>query len=152
MGGGRVTRRIVASANAVTLRYFVPEAALAKAQPGASIHFTCDGCGAEKTATITHVAATPEYTPPVIYSQKARAKLVFLVEARPDAIDPRLRPGLPIEVEPCHEGAFSCHRCEGLTKRYGPRTVVDRVDLRSRPAASADFSALMVRARRRPSA
>jgi HlyD family secretion protein len=86
--------------NAVTLRYFVPEAALAKAQPGASIHFTCDGCGPEKTATITHVDATPEFTPPVIYSQEARAKLVFLVEARPDATDPLLRPGLPIEVEP----------------------------------------------------
>jgi HlyD family secretion protein len=86
--------------NAVTLRYFVPEAVLAKAQPGASIHFTCDGCGPEKTATITRVEATPEFTPPVIYSQEARAKLVFLVEARPDAIDPLLRPGLPIEVEP----------------------------------------------------
>ncbi len=86
--------------NAVTLRYFVPEAALAKAQPGASIHFTCDGCGPEKTATITHVETTPEFTPPVIYSQEARAKLVFLVEARPDEIDPLLRPGLPIEVEP----------------------------------------------------
>jgi HlyD family secretion protein len=86
--------------NAVTLRYFVPEAALATAQPGRSIHFTCDGCGPEKTATITHVETSPEFTPPVIYSQGARAKLVFLVEARPDAIDPLLRPGLPIEVEP----------------------------------------------------
>ena len=86
--------------NAVSLRYFVPEAALAKAQPGTSIHFTCDGCGPEKTATITHVEASPEFTPPVIYSQSARAKLVFLVEARPDVIDPLLRPGLPIEVEP----------------------------------------------------
>jgi HlyD family secretion protein len=86
--------------NAVTLRYFVPEPALARAQPGTSIHFTCDGCGPENTATITHVEASPEFTPPVIYSQSARAKLVFLVEARPDVIDPLLRPGLPIEVEP----------------------------------------------------
>jgi HlyD family secretion protein len=86
--------------NAVTLRYFVPEAALAKAQPGTSIHFTCDGCGPELAATITHVETSPEFTPPVIYSQGARAKLVFLVEARPDAIDSLLRPGLPIEVEP----------------------------------------------------
>ena len=86
--------------NAVTLRYFVPEAALAKAQPGTSIRFTCDGCGPELAATITHVETSPEFTPPVIYSQGARAKLVFLVEARPDAIDLLLRPGLPIEVEP----------------------------------------------------
>lgn len=84
---------------AVTLRYFVPEAELAKAQPGTSIHFTCDGCGPDQTAVITRVETTPEFTPPVIYSQGARAKLVFLVEARP-AADPLLRPGLPIEVEP----------------------------------------------------
>ncbi len=86
--------------DAVTLRYFIPEATLAKAQPGTKIQFTCDGCGETRTATITHIASTPEFTPPVIYSQGARAKLVFMVEARPDAIDPLLRPGLPIEVEP----------------------------------------------------
>lgn len=86
--------------DAITLRFFVPEAALAQAQPGTSIRFRCDGCGDAKTAHITHVEATPEFTPPVIYSQSARAKLVFLAEARPDAADPTLRPGLPIEVEP----------------------------------------------------
>lgn len=86
--------------DAVTLRYFVPEAELAKARPGSQILFTCDNCGPGKTATITRVEATPEFTPPVIYSQGARAKLVYLVEARPDAADPQLRPGLPIEVEP----------------------------------------------------
>jgi HlyD family secretion protein len=85
---------------AITLRFFVPEQALAKAQPGTGVHFTCDGCGTVKAATITHVETTPEFTPPVIYSQGVRAKLVYLVEARPDAVDPLLRPGLPIEVEP----------------------------------------------------
>jgi HlyD family secretion protein len=86
--------------NAITLRYFVPEQFLAKAQTGTAIHFTCDGCGSGMTATITHVETTPEFTPPVIYSQSARAKLVYLVEARPDTADPLLRPGLPIEVQP----------------------------------------------------
>ena len=86
--------------DAVTLRYFVAEPELARAQPGTQIRFTCDGCGPAKTATITRVETTPEFTPPVIYSQGARAKLVFLVEAKPDATDPLLRPGLPIEVGP----------------------------------------------------
>jgi HlyD family secretion protein len=86
--------------NAITLRYFVPENALAQARPGTKIHFTCDACGPALSATITHVETTPEFTPPVIYSQSARAKLVYLVEAQPDAADPLLRPGLPIEVEP----------------------------------------------------
>lgn len=84
----------------VTLRFFVPETVLAAAQPGRSVQFKCDGCDGFKTAVITYVASQPEYTPPVIYSESARAKLVYLVEARPDATDAQLRPGLPIEVEP----------------------------------------------------
>ena len=86
--------------DAVTLRFFVPEAALSRATPGTVIRFLCDGCGNAMTARITRVANQPEFTPPVIYSQAARAKLVFRAEAKPDAPDPMLRPGLPIEVEP----------------------------------------------------
>mgnify|MGYP006270173141 CR=1 FL=1 len=84
----------------VTLRFFVPETVLAQAQPGRAVRFRCDGCDGVKTAVISHVASQPEYTPPVIYSETARAKLVYLVEAAPEAADPHLRPGLPIEVEP----------------------------------------------------
>ncbi len=84
----------------MTLRFFVPEPLLAAAQPGRTIRFKCDGCDGFKSAVISHVASQPEYTPPVIYSETARAKLVYLVEAKPDAVDPQLRPGLPIEVEP----------------------------------------------------
>jgi HlyD family secretion protein len=83
----------------ISLRFYVPEAERTKAATGTSIRYSCDGCGEGGSATITHVAATPEYTPPVIYSETARAKLVFLVEARPDQPDPHLQPGLPIEVE-----------------------------------------------------
>lgn len=87
------------SPDAATLRFYVPEAELTKASAGVTVRYSCDGCGDGGTATITHVAATPEYTPPVIYSETARAKLVFLVEATPAAGQPALRPGLPIEVE-----------------------------------------------------
>jgi len=83
----------------ITLRFYAPEPALAAAVPGARITFHCDGCGEARTASISKVAATPEFTPPVIYSQGARAKLVYLVEAKPDQLDSKLRPGLPIEVE-----------------------------------------------------
>lgn len=84
----------------IKVRFFVPEAELAKARPGTEITFSCDGCGAPMTAIITRTESTPEYTPPVIYSQGARAKLVYLVEARPNGTDVMLRPGLPIEVKP----------------------------------------------------
>ncbi|MNT80304.1 hypothetical protein D3C72_2197430 [compost metagenome] len=59
----------------------------------------CDGCAAPVAATISYVANEAEYTPPVIYSNETRRKLVFLVEARPAAADaPKLRPGQPVEV------------------------------------------------------
>jgi HlyD family secretion protein len=83
----------------IKLRFFVPETALALARPGLVVRFSCDSCPADLTARITRIAATPEYTPPVIYSQEARAKLVFLVEALPEKVSVELRPGLPIEVE-----------------------------------------------------
>ena len=83
----------------LTLRFFVPEAALGAASPGTRVTFHCDGCRDGRNAVITRTASQPEFTPPVIYSQNARAKLVFLVEARPDDAA-GLRPGLPIEVEP----------------------------------------------------
>ncbi len=82
----------------IKIRFFVPEAAAALARPGTEISFTCDGCKAEMKAVITYAATQAEFTPPVIYSQGARAKLVFLVEARPEGNAEELRPGLPVEV------------------------------------------------------
>ena len=60
---------------------------------GRAVSFTCDGCPAELKARIIYVSPRAEFTPPVIYSQTARTKLVFLVEARPDgATQATLRP------------------------------------------------------------
>lgn len=59
----------------------------------------CDGCGDPIRATVTWIAPQPEYTPPVIYSRESRARLVFLVEARPAPADgSRLKPGQPLDV------------------------------------------------------
>jgi len=82
------------------LRFYVPQDIVAKVAAGTVVRFACDGCGDEQAAKVTAIASTPEYTPPVIYSQGARAKLVFLVEAKPLTQSPLLRPGLPIEVKP----------------------------------------------------
>ncbi len=50
---------------------------------------------------MSFVSAQPEYTPPVIYSRESRAKLVFLVEAKPRPEDAtRLHPGQPVDVAP----------------------------------------------------
>jgi HlyD family secretion protein len=83
----------------VKLRFFVPEAEVARYRPGETVHFYCDGCATGLTARINYVSAQPEYTPPIIYSRSSRDKLVFMVEALPhDARN--LTPGLPVDVAP----------------------------------------------------
>lgn len=80
----------------VKIRFFVPEAVLPKVALGERVAAACDGCPAI-TGKVIFISASAEYTPPVIYSREERAKLVYLIEARPD--DPaRARPGQPVSV------------------------------------------------------
>ena len=83
----------------VKVRFFVPQPVIGGLKPGRNLAVRCDGCGAEVPATVSYIAAEPEYTPPVIYSNETRAKLVFMVEARPSVENAaRLRPGQPVSV------------------------------------------------------
>jgi HlyD family secretion protein len=93
-------------ASRVKLRFFVPEEEVAKARIGRKVSFACDGCSPDLQATIIYVSPRAEFTPPVIYSQSARTKLVFLIEARPDKVPDNiaLAPGLPVSVAPFAEG------------------------------------------------
>lgn len=98
VGAGSPVVRMLPPAN-VKVRFFVPEGVVGRLKPGQAVRIRCDGCAAEVNATISYVANEAEYTPPVIYSNTRRDKLVFMVEARPAAVDgPRLRPGQPVEV------------------------------------------------------
>ena len=82
------------------VRLFVPETVVSTLSPGRVLQVSCDGCGPPIRAAITYISTQPEYTPPIIYSKGARAKLVFLVEARPDSTDAaKLRPGQPVDVK-----------------------------------------------------
>ncbi|MFO1139339.1 MAG: HlyD family efflux transporter periplasmic adaptor subunit [Paracoccus sp. (in: a-proteobacteria)] len=83
---------------AVKLRLYVPEAGLSSIAPGTVLNVNCDGC-AGATATVTYVSDAPEFTPPVIYSLQNRQKLVYLVEARPDAGTRALNPGQIVDVD-----------------------------------------------------
>ena len=83
----------------VKVRFFVPQAVAGGLKPGRNVALRCDGCGDEVPATVSYIASEPEYTPPVIYSNETRAKLVFMVEARPSVENAgRLRPGQPVAV------------------------------------------------------
>jgi len=86
---------------ATKARFFVPEGEIASLAPNQVVSLSCDGCGAPIAARITRLTTQAEYTPPVIYSNARRAKLVFMVEARPEPADAqRLRPGQPLDVRP----------------------------------------------------
>jgi HlyD family secretion protein len=83
----------------IKLRFFVPEQRVGSLKLGQPVTVACDGCGAPIPAAISFVSPAPEYTPPVIYSKESRAKLVFLVEAKPKPEEAvRLHPGQPVDV------------------------------------------------------
>ncbi len=79
------------------VRFFVPETILPTFALGDDVRVTCDGCADDLTAKIYFIATTAEYTPPVIYSLEERAKLVYLIQARPNKPD-SLRVGQPVSV------------------------------------------------------
>ena len=81
----------------VKLRFYVAQSELANYPVGARVEVHADGSESWFGARISSVAKSPEYTPPVIYSKENRAKLVFLVEALPDAPE-KLSPGQPVDV------------------------------------------------------
>ena len=85
----------------IFVRFFVPEPILALVHRGDPVALACDNCPGNLTATISFIAPQVEYTPPVIYSEASRAKLVIMVEARlPPDQAVLLNPGQPIVVRP----------------------------------------------------
>jgi HlyD family secretion protein len=92
----------------IFVRFFVPEPALATLHRGDQVAIGCDSCPPDLPATVSFVAPQPEYTPPVIYSESTRAKLVYLIEARPRPQQAALlKPGQPVDVRPLAAGGRS---------------------------------------------
>ena len=82
----------------IKIRFFIPEPQLAKYKIGQALQVTCDACSKLK-AHVSYVSTQAEYTPPVIYSKEARAKLVYMAEARLAAEDAvKLHPGQPVDI------------------------------------------------------
>ncbi|HVN93777.1 MAG TPA: HlyD family efflux transporter periplasmic adaptor subunit [Terracidiphilus sp.] len=81
------------------IRFFVPETVEGGLRVGQSVRVTCDGCASDVSAKISFVSPKSEYTPPVIYSNENRSKLVYMVIANPPAqTAASLHPGQPVEV------------------------------------------------------
>lgn len=88
----------------IFVRFFVPEPMLALVHRGDAVRLRCDNCPDNLTATVSFIAPQVEYTPPVIFSETNRAKLVVMIEARPrpeQAV--LLNPGQPVAVRPMSE-------------------------------------------------
>jgi len=79
------------------IRFFAPQAILPQIQYGQTVGVSCDGCEKGLTAKVSFIARSAEFTPPVIYSLEERAKLVFLIEARPEHPE-KFRVGQPVTV------------------------------------------------------
>ena len=84
MNSGQAVIALLPPGN-LKVRFFVAEPVRASLHTGQTVKVSCDGCQGELTATISFIAREAEFTPPVIFSQEQRQKLVFLIEARPSA-------------------------------------------------------------------
>ncbi len=83
----------------IKVRFFVPESTLGALRTGQAVAIHCDGCPATVPAVIRFISTTAEYTPPVLFSEKNRHRLVYLVEAWPQPKDAaQLHPGQPVSV------------------------------------------------------
>jgi HlyD family secretion protein len=83
----------------IKVRAFVSETRLGTIRPGDDVHVAVDGAPNPVVGKVSYISPRAEYTPPVIYSQESRDKLVFMVEV---AFDPQsagnLNPGQPVDV------------------------------------------------------
>ncbi|MDQ4061869.1 MAG: HlyD family efflux transporter periplasmic adaptor subunit [Pseudomonadota bacterium] len=80
------------------VRFYVPEPELSGFALGQMVAIKCDRCGPDLKGRVSFISREAEFTPPVIFSEQERAKLVFRVEARPENDAARLAPGLPVSV------------------------------------------------------
>jgi HlyD family secretion protein len=83
----------------IKLRFFVPEPVMGELSVGRRVVVHCDGCAADIAATVSYISTEAEFTPPIIYSNETRSKLVYMIEARPapDSAT-KLKPGQPVSV------------------------------------------------------
>lgn len=82
----------------VYVRFFVPQSALAGLKVKQKVVVHVDGAS-DIPAAISYISNEAEYTPPVIFSNDTRDKLVYMVEAYPTPDEAaRLHPGQPVSV------------------------------------------------------
>ncbi len=90
----------------IFIRFFVNETMLGRLHRGDRVTFSCDNCATGLEGTIEFISPNAEYTPPLIYSDQNRAKLTYMVQARPRTDQALLfNPGQPVSVQPVFAAA-----------------------------------------------
>jgi HlyD family secretion protein len=84
----------------IKVRAFVPQTRVGSIHAGDRVRVFVDGVAEPFVGKVSFISPQAEYTPPVIYSQESRSKLVFMVEAVFEpSVAARLHPGQPVDVE-----------------------------------------------------
>jgi len=83
----------------IKVRAFVSQTKLGAIKLGDLVQVTVDGVQGSIPGKVSYISPKAEYTPPVLYNQGSREKLVFLVEMLFDqAAAVKLHPGQPVDV------------------------------------------------------
>ena len=99
VAAGRPVIVLLPPAN-IKVRAFVQETRVGSVKLGAGVRVFVDGVGEPFSGKVSFISPQAEFTPPVIYSQDSRGKLVFMIEIRFDpAVAVKLHPGQPVDVE-----------------------------------------------------
>jgi len=85
------------SPDQMRIRFFVPEPMLPRVHHGSIVSIHCDNCAHDLRGEVVYISNQAEFTPPIIFTEKERAKLVYLVEVRPDQPEQFLN-GQPVHV------------------------------------------------------
>jgi HlyD family secretion protein len=83
----------------IRVRFFVPGTALPSLALGKAVSIEETGGKEPIAAHISYIAPQAEYSPPELYNRDNREKLLFMLEATPDAAPERIHPGQPVDVE-----------------------------------------------------
>ena len=88
----------------VKIIFHVSERELSQVKLNQIIAIACDHCQKNLTAKIDFISPQAEYTPPVIYSNERRDKLMYRIEAAPiSSSAEKLHPGQPVQVSLLHD-------------------------------------------------
>lgn len=83
----------------IKVRAFVSQAKLGAINLGDAVQVMVDGVQGSFPGKVSYISPKAEYTPPVLYSQGSRDKLVFMIEVLfEQAVAVNLHPGQPVDV------------------------------------------------------